>query len=250
MTHGHFASSTARTRAAGSTVAAVVTSPPPDVFGQRAPDQIAVVVSGERLERVDSHSWFRHRLDGRERELRLLDVGPKRQVADVRRRLEILRGGRERLETLRQHGALDDRLHRPLLQRLDPANLAKRRARLREHLHRVSVVAADRRHDFLRRRPRCALCTEPGRHHDHTSSVTNGRYGANSRSSVDSATSIALFADAAPSGPEVAVAAPLHQLEVVVAERPEEALGLLEHARVVVRLELLGRLVRPASTGS
>src|SRR6185503_1610613 len=43
-----------------------------------------------------------------------------------------------------------------------------------------------------------ARCTDPGCHHDHTSSVTNGRNGANSLSSVDSATSMALFAEAAP----------------------------------------------------
>ena len=53
---------------------------------------------------------------------------------------------------------------------------------------------------------------------------------------------MALFADAAPCRREVAVAPRLHQLEIVVAEPPEEGLGLVEHARVVVVLELLGRL--------
>ena len=39
------------------------------------------------------------------------------------------------------------------------------------------------------------------RHHDQTSSVTNGRNGANSRSSTDSAAVSAAFADPAPSAP-------------------------------------------------
>ena len=79
-----------------------------------------------------------------------------------------------------------------------------------------------------------ARCTEPSRHHDHTSSVTNGRSGANSRSSVSSATASA----ARPTRAVVAdraVGALLHQLEVVVAEAPEEPLGALERAGVVVR---------------
>ena len=43
-----------------------------------------------------------------------------------------------------------------------------------------------------------ARCTDPSCHQDHTSSVTNGRNGANSRSSTDSAVRSAPRADAAP----------------------------------------------------
>ena len=45
-----------------------------------------------------------------------------------------------------------------------------------------------------------ARWTEPSCHHDHTSSVTKGRNGANSRSSVDSATASAAWADADVAG--------------------------------------------------
>ena len=40
-----------------------------------------------------------------------------------------------------------------------------------------------------------------------------------------------------------AVRAALHELDVVVAERPEEPLGALERTRVVERLERGGRVV-------
>ena len=43
-----------------------------------------------------------------------------------------------------------------------------------------------------------ARCTDPSCHQDHTSSVTNGRNGANSRSSTDSAVRSAPRADDAP----------------------------------------------------
>ena len=46
-----------------------------------------------------------------------------------------------------------------------------------------------------------ARCTDPSCHQDHTSSVTNGRNGANSRSSTDSAARSAPRADA-PRAPE------------------------------------------------
>ena len=44
-----------------------------------------------------------------------------------------------------------------------------------------------------------ARCTEPSAHHDHTSSVTNGRNGANSRSTTDRASLSAARAE--PAGP-------------------------------------------------
>ena len=46
-----------------------------------------------------------------------------------------------------------------------------------------------------------ARCTDPSFHHDHTSSVTNGRNGANNRCMALSASSIALLADAAAASP-------------------------------------------------
>ena len=82
-------------------------------------------------------------------------------------------------------------------------------------------------------------CTEPSCHHDHTSSVTKGRNGANSRSSVDRASAQRGPGRSRPAAP-VAVRPALDQLEVVVAERPEERLGALEGPGVVVRLERRG----------
>src|SRR5439155_10223911 len=46
-----------------------------------------------------------------------------------------------------------------------------------------------------------ARCTDPSCHHDQTSSVTNGRNGANSRMKVDSAATIAELAEVAPAAP-------------------------------------------------
>ena len=77
-----------------------------------------------------------------------------------------------------------------------------------------------------------ARCTEPDSNHDHTSSVTNGMNGANIRTIVESAPRSAIAADAAGSR-RAAVRASLHQLEVVVAERPEETFDAFEHPRVV-----------------
>ena len=89
-----------------------------------------------------------------------------------------------------------------------------------------------------------ARCTEPSRHHDQTSSVANGSTGANRRSSTSSARPSAARAEAVSGGTRVgAVGAVLDQLEVVVAERPEERLGQLQRAGVVVRLERRGRLL-------
>ena len=97
--------------------------------------------------------------------------------------------------------ACDRRLQRPLLFRFLLADLAED---LRRELQRHD--AARRR----RRRPTAsisasvghgALWTDPGRHHDQTSSVTNGRNGANSRSNTDSAVSSAALADAASASP-------------------------------------------------
>ena len=81
-------------------------------------------------------------------------------------------------------------------------------------------------------------------HHDHTSSVANGRYGANSRSSTDErACAARCCAEAGRfAAPMVAVAARLDQLDVVVAEVPEERLGALQRLGVLVALERRGRV--------
>ena len=80
--------------------------------------------------------------------------------------------------------------------------------------------------------------------------MTNGRYGANSRSITDSAACIARLADSRAVLAVIAVAARLDELEIVVAEAPEERLGPIEDARVFVVVERLGGVVdqrRPSS---
>ena len=81
---------------------------------------------------------------------------------------------------------------------------------------------------------------EPSCHHDHTSSVTYGMIGASSRSTAVSATASAAWAEAPPLAG--AVRPLLHRLQVVVAERPEELLGDVQRAGVVVRVERRGGL--------
>ena len=91
--------------------------------------------------------------------------------------------------------------------------------------------------------------TEPSCHHDQTSSVTKGRNGANSRSRVDERQLERGLGRRGGRLALVAVGPALHQLEVVVAEAPEERLGALERPGVVVALERGGGLVdqrRPA----
>ena len=73
--------------------------------------------------------------------------------------------------------------------------------------------------------------------------MTKGRNGANSRSRVDSASGSAAWADARRLVALAAVGPALDQLEVVVAEAPEERLGALEGAGVVVAVEGRGGLV-------
>ena len=73
-----------------------------------------------------------------------------------------------------------------------------------------------------------ARCTEPSCHHDQTSSVTNGRTGANRRSSDDERDPQRGPGDCGRGVAPGAVGPVLDQLEVVVAERPEELLGPLE----------------------
>ena len=93
-------------------------------------------------------------------------------------------------------GADDLGAHRSLHVALRLADLA--RARRRRRCTRSCPRPGPR---ALRPWATAARCTEPSCHHDHTSSVTNGRCGANSRSSVDSATVSAVRADRAPSSP-------------------------------------------------
>ena len=74
--------------------------------------------------------------------------------------------------------------------------------------------------------------------------MTNGRNGANSRSSIDSASAQRRAAPTpAALVAALAVGALLDQLDVVVAEPPEERLGALERPGVVVVVERRGRLV-------
>ena len=81
--------------------------------------------------------------------------------------------------------------HRPLRRALRLADLAEHRGRdvvdarvVAGHCASSSTVG------------HAARCTEPSCHHDQTSSVTNGRCGANSRRSVTSASASAARADA------------------------------------------------------
>ena len=82
-----------------------------------------------------------------------------------------------------------------------------------------------------------ARCTEPGCHQDHTSSVTNGRNGANSRSSARQRQPQRGRAPRRPGRRRAPVRPGLDQLHVVVAEEPEELLGQLQRPGVLVRLE-------------
>ena len=75
--------------------------------------------------------------------------------------------------------------------RIDRLRGALRLADLAQHRGTRPGTPPGRRPRTRRARRRVghgARWTEPSRHHDHTSSVTNGRCGANSRSSVSSAT--------------------------------------------------------------
>ena len=119
-----------------------------------------------------------------------------------------------------------------------------------EH-ERIAAVEAEPRHAV----GHAARWIDPVSNHDHTSSVTNGMIGANRRSSVESAVRSATAADARLGLADAAVRAALHELDVVVAERPEEALDALERTRVVERVERRrsrrrrGPRARRASTG-
>ena len=94
-----------------------------------------------------------------------------------------------------------------------------------------------RRHPARRARARRRGGSSPSCHHDQTSSVTNGRNGASSRSCTWSASASAARADVGRGAAGLVVRALLDQLEVVVAELPEELLGRLERGGVVVGVE-------------
>ena len=80
------------------------------------------------------------------------------------------------------------------------------------------------------------MCIEPSWVQRQTSSVANGITGASRRSITSSAVRSAEIALRV-----AGVGALLDELEVVVAERPEELLGHLERAGVVVLLVRRGR---------
>ena len=104
-------------------------------------------------------------------------------------------------------------------------------------------LSVDERFELLRASATAPCGSSPSCHHDHTSSVTNGRNGANSRSSTDRAAVSAALADRRRLRALFAVPTALDELEIVVAEAPEERLGPLQRARVVVALKRRGRLV-------
>ena len=78
-----------------------------------------------------------------------------------------------------------------------------------------------------------ARCTEPSCHQLQTSSVTKGRNGAKRRWRAERASASVARAESVPPGVGFAVGARLDQLDVVVAEGPEEGLGDLERPGVV-----------------
>ena len=132
-----------------------------------------------------------------------------------------------------------DRLAVVLARRTWPEHLG-------DHLeHRVGAGAplGERPGRTRRRWATAAVWIEPACHHDHTSSVTKGRIGASRRSRTERARARAAWAEAGPGSAGVAVGPGLDQLEVVVAEGPEEGLGPLEGPGVVVVLEGGGGLV-------
>jgi len=61
-----------------------------------------------------------------------------------------------------------------------------------------TVASADANDDRSSARGQSARWMEPARHHDHTSSVTNGMCGANRRRSVSSAHASAARAESEP----------------------------------------------------
>ena len=81
----------------------------------------------------------------------------------------------------------------------------------------------------------------PSRHHDHTSSVTNGRCGAKRRSSVVEGDHERRPGRGGAGVAHRAVGPLLDELDVVVAEPPEEPLGVVERPGVVEGLERGGR---------
>ena len=191
-----------RARAASAgTVASVVTSPAPTILGQRAPHEVAIE---RRVERRERHgSCASRRLGARAR--RELAHRLERAASAQRRTLSPASTSRatERPARLRRRAARctprDRRLRaaacfatcflRIVAEHLARASSQRcasrdrrRRRRLREQLGRASATPRDAP------TRRC--------HHDQTSSVTNGRNGANSRSSTDSAASSAALADA------------------------------------------------------
>ena len=126
--------------------------------------------------------------------------------------------------------ALHRRRQRHLLLRLLLAHRAEHLGRDRVH-ERIAVVAG-----VVGRSGHDARWIEPSCHHDHTSSVTNDeerREQSQQRRRARCAASPRAESRVGVAG--VAVRRALHELDVVVAERPEEPLGAFEGAGVVER---------------
>ena len=129
--------------------------------------------------------------------------------------------------------------------------LGLRLAHLAEHLGRDGVV--ERRRSPARApissapRPRCAV------HRAFAATTTTplrSRTAGTARTAAAASTARAASAaraEPAPLSPSAPYGALLHELDVVVAERPEEPLGALERAGVVELLERGGRARRRAS---
>ena len=79
--------------------------------------------------------------------------------------------------------------------------------------------------------------TEPSCHHDHTSSVTKARKGASRRRRTDNASAERGACRRGARVGGVLVGARLDELDVVVAERPEERFGAFQRAGVVIGVE-------------
>ena len=222
---------------------------PAEILGQRAADDLAIERRIERLKRDRSHAASLLRA-ARFRRLPSVDDRPssaarrirrrapgsgRRRARSASRRVSSARSASGRRTIARSTAVFSGRCSSLFFLRIAPSTVGgelerrARRRRLRRRRRRTVPSAVGQ----------AAACTDPGCHHDHTSSVTNGRYGA--KQPLQQRRERREQRGVRRSGrrlAEVAVAARLHQLEIVVAEEPEERLGVLQHPGVVVVLEL------------
>ena len=144
-------------------------------------------------------------------------------IADVRRRLEVARGRPKSRERGRQDRPADHGLRRLLQQRLDAAHFRERF--LRRLAHGKRDARPRRSTDATTsagRRPRARCAPIPDATTTRPLRSRTAETARRAAAASKAATSIALLADGGALAAEVTVAPRLHQLEVVVAERPEE----------------------------